>query len=293
MTLFKTVAKERHPELNQQINGSLFHTIEYELSDIVRKIENIDQNNDEEIKDIILRQHRMILNYDLFLKDHETREEAQRLFTNKRFLQIFLNEIQLLDLTPHEITCINKLCYDYYITPENDEEVFELLYRISMVINNKVILPLSTILGMNAARILAMVANSSFVDEKNIHRVNTFLIKSNFEYNVQSLIDIFCILYKDSFTNPFIYTMMEAKPKNLSNIQYKTFDQISMAIIQILDSLPSADMKKILSDYAFILTMVKQDTVVRFSLKSLNGYPRILKVISEVENDQFTRLVVP
>ena len=53
-------------ELNTLQQGSLFHTIEYELSDIVNKITNIDNLDENEIKNIIIRQHTMILNYDLF-----------------------------------------------------------------------------------------------------------------------------------------------------------------------------------------------------------------------------------
>ena len=41
--------------LNTLQQGSLFHTIEYELSDIVNKITNIDNLNDDEINNIIIR----------------------------------------------------------------------------------------------------------------------------------------------------------------------------------------------------------------------------------------------
>ena len=41
--------------LDKPINQPLFHTIEYELSGIVEKIKNIDNFNEKEIKEIIVR----------------------------------------------------------------------------------------------------------------------------------------------------------------------------------------------------------------------------------------------
>ena len=93
MGLFPSLEiKEKESSLNQLHQGSLFHSIEYEISDIINKIENIDNLNENDIKQIIIRQHNMILNYDLFLMSPDTRAEAQILFTNKKFLLCFLDD---------------------------------------------------------------------------------------------------------------------------------------------------------------------------------------------------------
>jgi hypothetical protein len=261
-----------------------FNIVEYQLSTIVDKINNIDNLDDNEIKNIIIRQISMILDYDLFLSSSESRYYAQSLFSNKRFLKIFLEVIGFLTLTKDQCICINKLAYDYYILPEKDKEVSDLLLQISYRINNILVIRLSSKLDMNGARVLSMIANSSFKDEKNVHRINTFLVKYNFDLSVQDIIDIYCIIFQ-SFTHPFIYSMLETKPNNMSPEQLKKFDNISLALLAILDSMTSADIKKVLYDYGFVLKLMKPGFVVRFSLKSAKAYPRILQVIEDIEND--------
>ena len=84
-------AFENEHKLDTLYQGSLFKSIEYEISNIVSKIDNIDQFDANQIKDIIIRQHNMILNYDLFLINNDNRQKALKLFTNKRFLDCFIN----------------------------------------------------------------------------------------------------------------------------------------------------------------------------------------------------------
>jgi hypothetical protein len=277
-----SIEDNKSNELDKIKTGPLFHSIEYELSSIVNKITNIDKLDDKEIRDIITRQHKMILDYDLFLKSQETRKQAQILFTNKRFLLNFSNVIKTLNLDRHEIICINKLAYDYYISDNNDQEISDLLYLLTNEVNEKEVMVLSGIIGLNNARILSMIHNSSFNIEDIVHRVNNFIVKCNQDINSDCIVKIFCLFY-DRFTYPFIYTMMECKPSNLTAEQNRQFDRISMAILQITNSLTTQDMKKMLCDYAFILNTVKPNTTVRFALKTASAYTRILTTIENIE----------
>ena len=55
--------KSPDSKMNKVKETNLFHTIEYEFDTIVAKIRNIDNIDDNHIKDIIKRQHSLILNY--------------------------------------------------------------------------------------------------------------------------------------------------------------------------------------------------------------------------------------
>lgn len=277
-----SVDNDKSNDLDKIKDGPLFHSIEYELSSILNKIKDIDKLDDKEIRDIIVRQHKMILDYDLFLKSKETRLQAQLLFTNKRFLLNFSNVIKTLNLDKHEIICINKLTYDYYISGNTDKEIRDLLYLLTNEVNEKEVMVLSGIIGLNNARILSMIHNSSFNIEEVVHRVNNFIVKGWQDIDTECIVKIFCLFY-DRFTYPFIYTMMESKPNNLTPEQNKQFDRISMAILQMTNSLPSNDMKKMLCDYAFTLNNVKPNTTVRFALKTASAYTRILNTIENIE----------
>ena len=283
MGLFPSLEiEEKESSLNKLHQGSLFHSIEYEISDIINKIENINNLNENEIRQIIIRQHNMILNYDLFLTSPDTRAEAQMLFTNKKFLLCFLDVIRLLDLSQHEKTCVNKLAYDYYILPNNDPEISSLLYKLTTEVNGKEVIVLSGILGIQEARILAMIRNSSFKEEKNIHRVNTYIVKCNFDLSVKDIINIYYHLF-ERFTSVFTFTMMESKPIELSAFENKKFDNISIAILEMLNSLPESDIRKVINDYAFTIKMVKADTIVRFSIKSAARFTRVISIVKQTE----------
>ncbi len=290
MALFPSlVPNDNDKRLDTIQQGSLFHSIEYELSGIINKIQNINTLNDQEIRDIITRQHSMILNYDLFLQSNETRAQALYLFTNERFLKNFFEVIRNLELSNHEIVCLNKIAYDYYILDNKNKYIADKLYRLTTEINAKQVTVLSGIIGINGAQILAMIRNSSFKIEKCIHRVNTFIIKSNLNISVQNIIDIYCFLFP-RFTDVFIYTMLEHKSDYIFSDYNKNmkFDNISIAILDILDSLTTQDITKVISDYAFVLNMIKPSYPVRFSFSSISSgtlgekYARIISVINTV-----------
>lgn len=285
MSLFPSlqVEDESFNELNQLQQGSLFHSIEYELSDIVKKIKNIDNLNETEIKQIIIRQHSMILNYDLFLMSNETRQNAQTLFQSEKFLRCFLDVVRLLALSNHEKICINKLAYDYYINPNGcNSRISDLLYQLTTEVNGKEVIVLSGILGLRDAQILSMIRNSTFNIEKAVHRVNTFLVKCNNDLSITAITSIYCHLF-ERFTDVFIYTMMESEPMGLSSLMKKKFDNISIAILEMMNSLSSHDIRKVLYDYGYILSMVKVNTKIRFALRTAQRYNRIISVIKSIE----------
>ena len=89
--------------------------------------------------------------------------------------------------------------------------------------------------------------------------------------------------------------MMEAKPIGLTPEQNIKFDNISKAILEILNSLTSDDIRKVLQDYAYTLNMVKSNITVRFSLKSAVLFTRIQQVIKSIEldNDGVNDLTIP
>lgn len=277
---------------DEVINKPIFTSVEYTIDTIVDKIINIEELDKEEIKSIIIRQHRLILNYDLFLSSRKTRMYAQRLFSDAKFLEIFYSIIGLLDLSEHEMMCLNKLAYDYYIIPEKDNRVSELLLAICNATNNIEVIKLSSKLSIPNARILSMISRSTFRVEKKIKRINNFLVKCNADLSAQDILDIMFILY-DRFTDPIIYTMLESKPDNLTPEQSVRFDTISSVIITILDSMTSANIKKVLYDYAFLLRLkFNGDVKVRFSMKTIPN-PRIQSIIQEIETDPIDKLIVP
>lgn len=267
-----------------------FSSIEYNISDIVKKIRDVENIHESELKQIILRQHKTILNYDLFLANKETREAAQFLFTNKKFLSIFLDVIGMIHPNEHEITCINKLGYDYHMSDNRDMEIETLLFEISNAINNNMVIRLSPYIGFNGAKVLSMIANSSFNIQKNVQRINSFIMKCDIDMTTNKIIDIFCVLYS-RFSRPFLYTMLQAKPSGLSDEELKRFDSISVALLTILHSMQDRDIHDILVNYGTELYLKPHPQGVRFSIKSCTGFPRIVNIAWSIE--KYENIVIP
>ena len=278
--------KSPDSKMNKVKETNLFHTIEYAFDTIVAKIRNIDNIDDNHIKDIIKRQHSLILNYDLFLMDSETRKEAQTLFSNKRFLSNLLDIIGLLDISYHEKICLNKLAYDYYQNDIKDPEVSNLLFQLTTAVNGKDVVVLSGILGMSGAKTLAMIRNSSFKEEKCIHRVNTYIIKCGMNLSTQSIINIYCFLF-DRFSTLFNYTMLESAPSELSLTpnELNNYNSISLAIIAILDSMTSNDILTVVRNYAYMINNVSVNVIPRFRLDTIQNQ-RIKEVVTQVKVEE-------
>ncbi len=279
--LFPSMGKSKEDKV---ITGPLFHTIEYEISGIAKKIENIDNFDEKEIKDIIIRQHATILNYNNFLSNKDTRAKALELFTNKRFLRCFLDVIRILNITYHEKICINKLAYDYYCLVDKDKEISDLLYQLTTEVNGKEVIVLSGVFGLGDAQILSMIRNSSFEEEKVVHRVNNFLVYYPKEITMNNLALIYCNLFP-RITTLFVQSMLETKNINFTEIESKRFDKISLVMLEILNSMPSSEIKKVIESYAYELSKITKDTTVRFAIKTAVRYDRIIRIVKEVESE--------
>jgi len=288
MSLFDNFLNQiKESPKSEKVHIPLYNTIEYKISTLVDMINNVDSISDEELKNVIIRQHKMILNYDPFLSNQDTRRSALKLFTNKRFLNLFLEVIGFLDLSREQVICINKLAYDYYVSNNKEKEISELLLSICYLINNQLIIRLSAKMDITNARVLSMIANSTFKIEKKVHRVNVFFLKkdTNKEFTVQDYIDIYIILF-DHFRELFTYSMFEAWTTPITDecaqLQYDRFLRMSAALIIMLDSLTSKDIATVLREYGYTLSMIP-NSPIRFSIKNMKKYDRIKDIAHSLE----------
>jgi hypothetical protein len=170
------------------------------------------------------------------------------------------------------------------VSKNKDKEVSDLLMELSYFINNKTAIRLSAIYGIKGGRILAMISKSAFNPDKNINRVNRFIVKSNISLSVKDIIDTYCILY-NHFTDPIIYTMLEVRPVGLSTIENDRFTAISKAMMILLNSMTSSDIHKVLSNYIYVLQL-SNTNITRFSIKDTaikGNLDRIANIISQLE----------
>jgi hypothetical protein len=264
-----------------------FITVELSMGTLLAQLSDISSLSDSMIQDIIYRQYDVILNYDMFLASSESRAVAQGLFTNERFLSNLVACANNLDLNEHQVICCNKLAYDYialHSATDCNQVIRDLLMELSFRVNLKTVLALSSIIGLDNAKYLAMLRKSSFKENKNVMRVNRFLIKSGLELIEQNMIDIYCKMF-DSVSILFTTTMFSLPEPDYTKLELFRYEEMSKAMIDLIDSMPIAEMKIVLSNYASSYS-IGGEPKVRFSMKNIHeSYIRINKAIEELLED--------
>lgn len=290
MGIFKSLDSIQDIESNPI--GVTFKTIEYTYDSFFKKIED-NSLSDEDIQLNIKRCYEEYLNYDNF-KDANTRKIFQSIWTNARFLKNFIKVLETdksLNISTLSITTICKITYDYFCIPDNDaqykkdSEILNLLFKLSEIVNFNIIVQLSTIMGMEAAKFICLSRYSSFKQEECILRLNECIMNFGYDYNfsVKNIIYIYSRFFAFDFSSLFIHSMvLEKDTIELNHNQEIVYDKISYALLLILDSLTSQDIYKTLKRYGCYLSLM-HDPIIRFSMKNLsNDFYRVSNVISQL-----------
>ncbi len=259
-----------------------FAIVEEKSQFLINIIANITNKTDNEIISFIQKYHTTFLNYNLFTESDLSRSSMQRLFTNVKFLNLFFNMIGKLNLDQFEIGFLNRIVYDYWSLPEKDNDVYNILLQISSYINNNMIIKLSSKMGVNEAKILAMIAASTNKDDIKVHRINRFLVNcDNPVLDEQSMIDIMFFLY-EKFLYPIIYTLLETKSCCISEDNLPQYYKLLNAIITILLSMPSDKITTVLTEYGYLISSGKVTPIIE--LKKIND-ARLKSIIDTIETN--------
>lgn len=266
-----------------------FDIIEKKSQFIINIISNIDLKSDDEIKNFIQKYHISFLNYCLFTESDVSRNAMQKLFTNTRFLNLFFNIIGNLKLDNIELIFLNRIAYDYWSLKEKDNDICNILLQISAYINNNLIIKLSSKMGINEARILAMISHSTDIQEIKVHRINRFLINCmNPVLDIQSMIDIMFFIY-DRFLYPIIYTLVEDESSCNNTECIGQYRNLQNAIVTILLSMPSEKITQVLTEYGYLLSNNK--IVPHIKLKQIND-ARLQEIICIVEQNPLIKNII-
>lgn len=266
-----------------------FGELAYDPKHIAYQLNHIDSLDKLEINKIIYQHHDVILDYNLFFNNPDYRGAAQKAFTNEQFLLCLLAAIPSLHLSDHQIICCNKLAYDY-VQYMNDEKnrTSDLLMQLSSIVNRNLVLVLSGIVGTGPAQYLALVARSSFSDQKTVRRILNFLIFRIEGYSTQDLLNIYQKLF-NRITVFFIEAMdYVIDPEVLTEEQYKNDQTITISLLDIMMNMTSDNIRTMLREYGMNYFLYHQGCPVRISLHHLNEscYGRILKVVREFDHEE-------
>lgn len=263
------------------------------IESVKETIANIDSLSDEDLLQFINMKYSTILET-IFVKDDKS---LIPVFTNIRFLSFFVNVVSSKSLSINDRIFCNKIAYDYLNSSQNSDGVIrDSLFNMSKHVNKEVIPSLIGLgLDENLSAYLALCRFSSSKEEINVNRVNYLIISSSIDIMTeQNIIFIYEKLF-DNFTHLFKYTMMdyytEEELNNISSCASDIYSNMNLAIVVILNAMPSDSIRKVLLSYANDYHVSKSQC--RFTMDSLAvcDYGRILTVVDSLLRDEM--VIVP
>ena len=132
---------------------------------------------------------------------------------------------------------------------------------------------------------------NAFDKKECIKRLNEFIICLGFDFTIKDIIYIYSIYYTDSFSDLFITTMTDTDRKLMNDAEHKMYDNISLALLYILNSMESQEIYKVLRRYGEYLMLMNIETSLRFSLNGLaEDFSRISYIVNIIKTNDSLNL---
>lgn len=273
---------------------------------LLQNIYNIDNMSDSDLRRFLQKSYRYILNNIFF--DKNVSDDYINCFKNVRFLDAFIDVIATIQFFEKaEVNKINTICYHYIVLPEHLKEpiIADRMLKISAIINRPYIPKLLGLgLSENLANMLVICRYSDLNLNTCVKRVNFIIQNQPLELmSEEMIVKIYQNLYDvfRDFPKVFQYIMYDVLPEydennpktHWINDEIQEVDSnISNAILNILDNLPSQTIRNTLVDYAEGYNICYHTKPIRFSMNKLSeDYYRINDVISKMR--YIENIIVP
>ena len=271
-----------HNKTEDKPHSVKFTNVDFNIDDIVRKLQCIDKYSYEDLVNIVHNSYETILD-DIFIRNKEMRSNIISAFNNILFVKAFIEVISKSQLSESQLFSCNKLAWDY-ISSQSDKEIKELFLQLSMTINRNCINILSTKVNINAAKMIALARFSSTDEKKNASRVNKAICNISDNLSVETIVDIYGILYRYITPPLFEATMYDTVGGNNKN----NYNNLTSAIFYILNNnMTSVDIRTVLFSHAENYRLLNRKNKLRVNIKDyvvMNNYNRVLETINYLQD---------
>lgn len=272
-----------------------FPTENMTLNDVAQTIRSSSNMSREQLEDMLRRNYSIFLD-EKYLTDYNCRQSVIDVFSNEIFILSLAKVLSTEILTDKQITCCNKVTWDYMSQDkeETNPDIRKSLMQLSGTVNKRIVTVLTGYIPAQIAQLLALARYSSFKEQKNIDRTNYVIIKYLKGVNVQQVVNIYGVLFRNTkLSIVFNCIMRDTNTSNFSLEEKERYGIISTAILEILEQGMSTQdittiLKYYIDSYTFDCGIVKKIVNTRFSLWSINptDYPRINSVLQSFENKE-------
>ena len=261
---------------------------------LAEKIKSLDNLSDQDIY-ILVRDYYDTILTDIFeSKDNNKKSDFIDLFMQPKFI-IALTQV-MYNIPPENITSqtkrrLNKMSFDYLMIDENDRDKYisGLLMALSKTVNRDKIPRLCTIpLPEDMASLLALARYSSEKEVLNVKRLNKVLMSQPLtSLSEQKIVDIYLALFEHVlplFTGVLLDVV---SPQNMNSNSSEIYGLITLAMLDIMNELPIADIKTGLVRFEETRHIWYPDSPLRLNLESCSeeDYPRVLCAIDQLKTE--------
>lgn len=255
------------------------------------KFSLIDTMSDREIYELVKEYYETILTTIFESNDKLIRRSFIYLFTNAKFILALTQA--MYTVTPNDITKkrLNKMCYDYLVISEHDSNDYigGLLMSLAKTINrDKIPLLCAIPLPEDLSSMIALSRYSSEKEVVNVKRLNRVLMNQPVDsISEQQIVNIYLTLF-DHVLPLFTGVMLDVEsPSNMNQNAMEVYGVITLSILDIMNELPTADIKKGLTLFDEDRRIQYSDKPIRINLESIteSDYPRILTAIDQLKSE--------
>lgn len=269
-------------------NNRVYVTVDITAIDSLLNMD-LEQMQEQDIYNILRS------NYSYILSSLMNLQECRyiTLFMNNKFLQA-LNQVLVqcptIDYT--DICHLNKLIYDYSVLEDRVDYTLTIFMAIARTINKHTITKLVSLgLSEQIALEFAVCRFSNSDDVVCTRRLNNKMLQQSQNLlTEQMIVDVYITLY-ERMTSCIVGTMYDVYDQHaldcISEDAGVIYSTQGLAVLDLLESMTSEDIRKVLLVYANSYNINPMYTRTRFDLMACPDYPRLLQVgysIRTVEN---------
>lgn len=250
---------------------------------------NIDNLSDQQLYELVLKCYDNILS-DIFINANtEVQQKYLTILVHPRFLTVLNQVMYKVQLSYDNRIYCNKIIYDYMSLKTNDDQyIKDLLLALARTVNRDII-PILIGLGLpeEVATFLTISKFSSKKELVNIKRLNHAICLSDPEIMTEEMIMNIYEKLINNITLLFEGIMFDLCNFNAVSEDYANiYSLISLAVLNILNNLPSETIRSVLVAYAGdFYSIMNTNQYVRFSMQSLSmDYYRVSQIVEYLRN---------
>lgn len=209
-----------------------------------------------------------------------------KMIISDRFLRVLIQVVNNIEIDYMNKIYLSKLCYDYINLDDKfkNATISNMIYKLAIITNKKHI-PLLIGLGIpeDIACYIVLSRYSTDNEFKNINRMNFVIMTARYKFTEQIIVYIYQYLF-ERVTMLFEATMLDVLDTTeewYTKEIGERYSLITNAVLDILNSLPSDAIRRVLDDYVQLYHISYMGKKTRCDLRCLSSDYERIRIIAE------------